>query len=612
MAKPRRKQANVSGGTIDLAKWEEIRVDALKLRTDHSKRDALFVECEDAYFMDWQDSERAGLADDVKLTISPEGAIGLVGALRLMIATDPQFEIPFDKNSGQAKATSAQVEKMARIMWQSSGRLAQQPVHFDAALSALMYAEAHILVTRLADMLLVASDEDKARITEAVGDTPYIFECLNPHGGYPFWDRLGLRIYHQHLTTTAGRVMDDFGEAAEAVLAGEKRGKELTLGRWWDGIWHVVWVEGAGGAGAGEPILMAKHGLRRIPIAAQITEGSRLFWQPERQRRPFLYSMIKSGMWNRANLALTVMYTALFAIGANPMFVYQANEAGKKLTPDWSVMGGFYNIGPNESIQPLAKNAIDASLSQGLEIANKSIQDVTIYRQALGQPMGAQAPYSMVALLHQAGRLPLVSTQRLGGWAIGTAAKIALLWLKDEAKTYSVKNLTGEYTFDPSLIPERFEIEARLDLALPQDMQTMVTQAMAATGGERPLASRRWAREKLMNVQDSDAMDDEIMGERAMDARFTDKLQENLAAIRARQEQETAARMAKARAMTGGGASGTPVPGGAGGQGVAPTATPEGAGAAGAMRAPGVMQPVGPPESQPLPPRGEPGAEGGA
>ena len=286
---------------------------------------------------------------------------------------------------------------------------------------------------------------------------------------------------------------------------------EVEINEYWNNMYHAVWLTEY----ADEPIIASEHGLPFIPIVAQITEGSDLFvGEGQDTRQPFLYTLYKSNIWKRRNLSLTILYSMMNAIGTNPLFVYKRKNPEKHLDVDWSRPGGVIEIDSDEEFGSLAKQVIDDSILQGLDVADKMIEESTMFKQTLGAPLGANAPFSMVSLLSQAGRLPLVPYQRLTNFAISDAMKMAFEMVRLEGGNKEILGEEGMETLNAKDIPEIFEIFANLDISMPQDERQQVIMATQATFGEDPLVSKKYARERWLKIGQSDEMQEEVWGER--------------------------------------------------------------------------------------------------
>lgn len=525
-------------GQYDMELMRQIKEHGTYLKSIHQQRNSMFTKMEQMLLMEWDEESRVRTAtDNVKITKHPGARNKLMGALRLMVATDPLFNVPKDASDPTAAGISEKIEHMAEAMWTCAGRVRQQPVHYDVVLSCLTFAEMHIAVTKTSDMVEAAKGGTKAAMAKAeeiAAITPYLFDVWDPRTGYPEIGPQGLTSFYREVETTSGAVLDEFGDAAREVIQDpKKRYDKVTLCHFWDYENHVVWL-----TNSDRPLIQEAHGLSFIPVVVQLGEGSRLFEKPEHQRQPFLYTLWQSGLWARQNLMLTVLYTLAFSIGSNPLYVYQANQPGKQLNIDWSRPGGTATIEANESLGPLAKQVIDPSLLQGREIADGLEEESTIYGQTLGQPLGPNATFSETSLLHQAGRLPLITTQRMASWAIADAVKMALKWMKAD-KTAGKARYKGAYTeLKPSEIPERFELEAMLDIDLPQDMLQQANVANQLTAGENPLASQEWTRENILKIGQPKEMQKQIWGEQAAAMLFYQFLEDQMQVMQQRQQME--------------------------------------------------------------------------
>jgi len=522
---------------FDMDLMKQVRNRAEYLKSIHSTRNRIADRMERAFLLNWDDENKTKrVMENVKVTKHPGARNDLLGAIRLLIAGDPIFSVPHDVNDVTAQSESEKIEKFSETMWRAAGRIRQRPVHYDVVTSILTFGETHIGVTRTSDMVEAAKGGTKAAQVKAEGVaeiTPYTFDAWDPRTGYPEIDpRYGLVSFYREFSTTSGAVLDEFGDAARQVYKdASRRYDKTTLCHFWDFENRFVWVQGHD-----RPLLQEKHGLPFIPVVCQLGEGSQIFSLPEYQRQPFLYTLIESGLWSRQNLMLTVLYTLAFAIGSNPLYVYQANQAGKQMSIDWKTPGGVATIEQGESLQPMLKQVLDPSLMTGYEIAERLAEESTIHGQTLGEPLGENAPFSMVALLHQAGRLPLLVPQRLASWAIADAVKMALLWIKADGARAMAGYKHSTRMLRPGDIPANFELEAKLDIDLPQDMLQQANVYKLLTEGDNPAASAAWARENILNMGKPNEMQSQIWGERASQTLFIQFVQDQLMAMQQRQQ----------------------------------------------------------------------------
>jgi len=490
----------------------------------HAQRDTMFRDLERIFLL--EDMGDLPRAEWIKTTRHPDARNSLLGAVRLMTATDPHFSISEEYNPDEMASQASRLEKIVAMLWSAAGRVRKKPVHYDAVLSGLLYGEVQIAVKSVKQML--AANPTSKRLQAIYQRTPVIFDVINPAAGYPVFDELGMRCYVSSQMRSVGEINSIY--KSPPGLQNRKDTDRVQVFEYWDFDQHVVWVEGGD-----RPIVDEPNGWDFVPIVAQICEGSELFGTSRysagiyQTRHPFLYTLWKSNLIYRMNLSLTLQSSLAFAIGANPLFVYRRNNPAKSAPEvDFSQPGGRVVIDNDESYEPLARQVIDSSVREMDELYRNLATESTIYRQTLGEPLGANAPFSMVALLSQAGRLPLVPYQRTISWAIGDAVQTALQILKAIGESSRIATESGYIDLDVNDIPDEFEITATLDIDMPQDERMNAMIALQLTQGENPLTSLETARSRYLRIEQPDEEQYKIWSERAAQARFMAMLQEEM------------------------------------------------------------------------------------
>lgn len=512
----------------------------LQKHTDHHKRsyterDAMCDEIEDIFLLNWDEQGKyERQQENAKITLSPEARNQALGAIRLLTAADPEFTVPIDQNNPEAISYSDDLEKAADIMWQAAGRVAGDPIHYDVVRSGILFSEIHIGITSTKELAEFAKGNDskayQRRMEEIAKQAPYLFQVYDPRTCYPEYDSFGLNAMYREYTSTAGKVINEFGERAKSVIKIDDQKRTIwspvTVCSWYDMSKRVVWIKGED-----EPILDMEHELPFIPFVSQIVEGSKLFEQTEGRRsspefdyattQPFLYTLWKSGLWKRMNLLYTVWFTNMFSMGANPIWIHRQGTEGAEVERRFDIPGGSWEVEPGGELVPvITQGILDPSMVEALNRMDSLVTESTIFKQTLGEPLGANAPYSMVALLSQAGRLPLTMTQRKASWAIADAVRIAIEWLKDRGTPEDIGYGGKVVTLDPATIPDEFEIQALLDISMPYDVRESAQLAQLLTIGGDPVVSKRWARENLLKIGQSEEMTKEIWTERGQQMQF--------------------------------------------------------------------------------------------
>jgi hypothetical protein len=520
----------------DITMFEQIKQHAAELKAHYMLRNTMFNSMEDMYHLKWE--ERASVVraiENVKVTLSPRPRNAVLGAIRLLTATDPQWSVPRSINSEKAVQQADKIEKFLQQMWFAAGRIKGDPIHYDVVRSAMLYSEIHIGINSTAELLEHAKRSNIAyrkRLEKLAERTPFLFEVYNPATGYAERDITGLTAFYRSTDIMVRQFKNNWGAMAEKALTSSPGTAKLspydtvTLHDFYDLENRHVWIDSADA-----PVYQGAHGLAAIPIVSQVVEGSGLFDKPEDQREPFLLSLFRSGLWNRQNLMLTIWYTMLFGVGANPMFVEYLLDPENPPEVDYSIPGGAIRYRAGERREPMARQIIDPSMQTGWTIADELGTESTLYRQALGEPLGANAPYSSVALLSQSGRLPLNTPQRKASWAIGEAAEIALEMMKTDGRSGKVVHEGTSLELKPEDIPDTLEIVAKLDIALPQDRLTMSQIAATLSQGDDPLTSKSWVRENILNIGQSAEMTEAIWDEQTTNTFYRKFIMEQLAEL---------------------------------------------------------------------------------
>jgi len=477
------------------------------------ERDANLEEMRRMFHLEW--STAGTESDAIKRTMSPAPFNDVLGAVRLMSATEPQFAVPFDEGSSESQRLSEKLERAARSMWNASGRVGMRPVHSEVAFSALWASEIYLGVVQTADLVKQAKTPGQKRRAQFVAEqTPYLFQAYNPATCYPVIDGLGLSAMYRRVQTRWGEVVDRWGKLAEESRPSKLSQRDPRLDRvvinyYQDWDTEAVWLDEAD-----KEVLSADLALGFLPVVAGIADGSLLFDRPELQRWPMLYALAKSGLWKRQNLALTTVFSTIAAIGANPQLVMYSDD-DRPLNIDRSVPGGVLRMRKGEQIVALNEKVYEPAQLTAYELAQRLGRESTISQAALGGAPDRAMTFSEMSLLSQAGRLPLVGPKEIGGEAIAAAMMMAFKWFKEGGQKATLQYGKGHemrsVELVPSEIPANVIIDATLEVNLPQDKMAQVATANQATGSK--LLSRRWARENVLGVGQSAAMDKEILFE---------------------------------------------------------------------------------------------------
>lgn len=502
-----------------------INIDAFKNAKDHgeelyathSSARAVHKKIDEMINMKW-----SGQPDvqNVKVTISPSVRNQFMGAVRILTSTDPQINVPHDKNSAQSIAMAENIEKICKAVWYHSGRLLQKPVHYDLTNALLRYGQFHLAVTDTTDLLEhyrngMTNKATLARYERIAKYTPFLFTPIDPKTGSAQFDAYGLTAYYRQTETNYGNIRSMFGDRES--YATKKATEVVTYKEYWSLEHHFTWIDAEdipfiGADNNGE------HGLPIIPIVVQSAEGVSFEKDPELKSQSFLYGIQKSEMWERLNLINTLNFTNLFAYAMQPAFVHEKGEQDSEIVPDFSVAGGVLHLNPGDKFGPMKREVINQDIMFSKQLLDQQIEESTMYKQALGGGDPGNAAFSTIALLSQSGRLPLIAPQRCGGAGIGQAFETMFALMKDNPTKRTYLSEHGLEQIKTAEIPDDLIIDVKLEADLPQDKLQMAN--VAAIMKQNGFVSDEWIRENILGIGQSDDMTKKIVEERFADMRI--------------------------------------------------------------------------------------------
>ena len=475
--------------------FEEIKQHANDIKSSYSKRNKEFEEYEDMYLMEATESNKGN--ETVKVTVSPTAHNKVTGAKRLLQSQ----KVRFDCHSNIAtKAELDRLEALIDKWWRQMFSVNGKPIMNEIVHSAALYSDVHIGMTFLEDYKKYNPDDK--RIARLERRTPILFEVWNPRFGYAERDALGLSAYYQELKVPFHYIKNTYGSLVKDT--NRKDSSNVTLHRFWDLENYCFWYED-------ELLDCGPHELPCIPISVTSTEGSELFEDQEDKYEPLLFSLKRSSLWQRENLALTVLYTNAAAIAFTPSFKWKTDSNEPLVTQiDDGVQ--YYRLNKGDDVEPLTnKGVFTREISDIMSLTSDLIDSSTVYDTAFGTS-GGSSSFSESTLLAQSARLPLVPIQRNVGMAIGDIVQTALDIMRERGIDFKY----GDVDIKAKDLPEDLTVDAALDVILPQERTQLA--ATAATIQANGLASKEWVRSEVMGISNNDQMEKQIAQEKVADA----------------------------------------------------------------------------------------------
>jgi len=453
----------------------------------------LFERYRQIYFMEnMEKAKNAGIdKQDWKLTPSPNGRNEVVGMHRLLDTGEINIEIRAGKDGERVD----KIETALKDMLSVSGQNGLASVTSDAMLSAVLYGPVVLYAESVGDLLVSKGIKTyKRRHLEKILDkTPFLIKAINPEESYVEIDE-GMIIFHVWKYKLSGAILKSRYGIQQVTDT-----RDYVIYDCYDPDNHYVWAEGIS-----TPLIDGEHGLGCVPISVSYSGGTNLFKDPHHQIQSFLYAKVKGDLDIRENSVLTAIFTQLHRRGMlGEMYWIDPTDAPEQIKIDYQD-GVFFAKG---KVTAKSDRIIDPVVFEIKGLLDELSGQSTIYKQTLGENIGAST-FSGLAMLSSAGKLPLVSPER----ALEAAFRDIFDHILYRIKSEGIVNTLIE----PSDIPDDVNITVNFAPKLPQD-QLRNAQVAGQIGDK---VSTEWIHSNLLQINDTPAMEKQIMKEKMKQAIF--------------------------------------------------------------------------------------------
>lgn len=428
---------------------------------------------------------------DIVHVVSPTGANKVNGVAHLLSATEPIIKI-----DGQRANL---LETKCKKMLSESNKFTGTKLEQDMAVSAALHSEIHVVAKDISTILKEQNLKaiQKKRYERLFQRTPFIFSIVNAKQVFTDYSANGDLIMWFEKYIAYGDVLKiEYGGEASKL----KDDKEYTV---YDGYTlenRLIYVEEDG-----LTLKFGKHNLSELPVVSVMVNGNSLFHEPEKKRKPFLYNYWKSGLYEAENILLSAMITHTKATGFGPVLIGKKNPSSSE---DFAI--SIDNQGPIRTIfaeggevAPSQMQAYSRELPEAQVLIKSLTDESTMYSQALGQPVAGNQAFSTIALLSQAGRLPITPIQKGVEHALSGIFTYVLNDIKEN-------NQCPEFLTSIE-VPDSFMVDVTMDVNLSQDAFREAQIASQLRG----LMSDEMIRQEVLHITDNDAMVEKIWTEQA-------------------------------------------------------------------------------------------------
>lgn len=474
-------------------------IDEIKkaVRSDIAARstlDKLLARYREIYFMtNIEKPKNSGVdSNDWKLTPSPAGRNSVIGMHRLLNTSDITIKIGDDVREAD------EIEEGLKTILRVSGEGGIGRVESDAALSAVLYGAVTVYAESIDDLLTIKSlpEYKRKHLEKKRKRSPFLLRLISTEESYPRFDE-DMAIRHTWRYRIRG------AELRNRWGVDTKDATEYVVYDVFTPEWHIVWADGLG------DIFADAHGLGCLPVFTAYSGGTNLFNKPEEQNQSFLYAKAKGEMDKWENSLLTAIRTSIHRRGLlGAMYWIDPDNAPEKIQIDYQ-QGVLFAKG---KVTAVNDKIIDPLVFQVQGLLADLNGTSTIQSATLGDNIG-NLPFSSLAMLSNAGKLPLVDPTRALEHVFSAVFSHILYRIKSE-------NITNEL-IDPAVLTDDVEVSVSLTAKLPQD--SLRNAQVAQSLGD--LVSDEWKHSELLQVGNSEEMQKQSMKEQMRKAVFAAILQ---------------------------------------------------------------------------------------
>lgn len=229
------------------------------------------------------------------------------------------------------------------------------------------------------------------------------------------------------------------------------------------------------------------NALAFIPFCMRTARGTRLFDDPTDQLFPMLYAGVKSKLFKRANLFLTVLSTLAFG-QANQQWIHETDNIENASLEFNFNEPTIHHVPKGDKVTPLLM-PVNQPLVEVYKMIMEKEEEATIPRALSGQIPGGWggSAASFLNMVIQTGKLEVVPVQVSVSETYIQMAEQTLDYLKAYAQLPGRENAGLEFyaggelfTLAPDELPGYMDIQCQLKASLPQDKKLLFDIAMQA------------------------------------------------------------------------------------------------------------------------------------
>jgi len=380
------------------------------------RRNRDFEDYERMYHNDWQLPDELAMKQWIFSVLNTEPANKINAAVRAIARLEPSIKVQPMYDNEDSKEWANRLENVLGWNLAISSKRKSTTIWWDYALSALLYNAVAAQVIDLDYQIKQYKmfGNDTSRLEAARNKGRFMINVINPKYIHPVISdvmeegvmmitKKNLASVYYEFGPTLAKNLKQYMDSNEAF----DRMKYVYLYDYMDYQQRAVWISDADiGGGIREVIIEPQK--NEYPFMPWVVYGgsSAIETEEEHKYRPLLYTVLKAGQWQLANITDSIITSRAVALSGTPVLKEEGSMPGTSTEIDYDDPLQMAKVTPGNQLSVLTPPPIDAKM---LEV-----------REYLRSKMAGAVPDVLVTLEPQSG-------EPYAGFALRMSTAIASL-----------------------------------------------------------------------------------------------------------------------------------------------------------------------------------------
>ncbi|MHA2264646.1 MAG: hypothetical protein ACXAEN_19815 [Candidatus Thorarchaeota archaeon] len=435
----------------------------------------------------WDPQEELRNIDWFRAVPSTDPHDAITAGVRVLSALEEDVTLQPLAANVETKKSANEREKILKWAMDEANQRRQGTVQRSVVRSALKYDEVAAQVIDLDYQIKnkegFGADTKREKAARRYGR--YVVNTYHPNDVHVEHSNLMPEAVLLAQVRTAKDVMREWGKAASKLKKAADNDESVELFDYMDYDVHVVWTQNKQGGDEVE-IMREEHNLPFLPWVARVG-GDIMERKQEHRRRPLLYPIVNSGMWETQNIVKSIRVSEVIRNFGYP----QTKEEGPMPIDGRSTeintgtdAGLTVDVTPGNTLTALPQPQMDPALREVDDMIQSATSKSTVANILQGGDVAPGTAFATLNLATQTAVGALKPGKELAEHALADIYELFLLWAH-----YTKSDIIGygkgkedkgqQYTIKWSEIdPEKIYLSVDLKPDVPLDRQQRANTAM--------------------------------------------------------------------------------------------------------------------------------------